>query len=111
VNVAIQRGASVGMIFPDKGGLGTLLIPNTVALIRGGPNPEEAKRLIDYLLSREVEQRLAFSDSMQIPVRDGVERPPHVPAYRDIRAMEVDYGDIAKNLSRSAHFTRELFRR
>jgi iron(III) transport system substrate-binding protein len=111
VNVAIQRGAPVGMIFPDKDGLGTLLIPNTVALIRRGPNSEEARRLVDYLLSKEVEQRLAFSDSMQIPVRDGVERPPHVPAYKDIRAMEVDYANIAKNLPRSAQFARELFRR
>jgi len=109
VNVAIQSGKPVGMIFPDKHGLGTLLIPNTVSLIAGGPNPEQGKRLIDYLLSREVERRLAFSDSMQIPVRDGVERPAHVPPYGSIRAMEVDYADIARNLERSAKFSRALF--
>lgn len=109
VNVAIQSGKPVGMLFPDKDGLGTLLIPNTVALVAGGPNAESGKRLIDYLLSRDVERRLAFSESMQIPVRDGVERPAHVPPYDGIAAMEVDYADIADNLERATLFCRELF--
>lgn len=109
VNVAIQSGKPVGMLFPDKDGLGTLLIPNTVALVAGGPNAESGKRLIDYLLSRDVERRLAFSESMQIPVRDGVERPAHVPPYDSIGAMEVDYADIADNLERATLFCRELF--
>jgi iron(III) transport system substrate-binding protein len=109
VNVAIQSGKPVGMLFPDKDGLGTLLIPNTVALVAGGPNAESGKRLIDYLLSRDVERRLAFSESMQIPVRDGVERPAHVPPYDSIAAMEVDYADIADNLERATLFCRELF--
>ncbi len=110
-NVAIQQGKSVGMIFPDKDGLGTLLIPNTVALVAGGPNPEQGRRLIDYLLSRAVEQHLAFSHSMQIPLRKDVKRPAHVPPYEAIRAMKVDYGDIARNLAPSARFSRELFAR
>jgi iron(III) transport system substrate-binding protein len=111
VNVAIRAGKPVGMIFPDREGLGTLMIPNTVALVAGAPHPEEGKRLIDYLLSREVESKLAFSESMQIPVREGVEKPAHVPDYEDIRAMDVQYQAIADNLERAARFNRELFRR
>ena len=109
VNVAIQAGKSVEMVFPDKDGIGTLLIPNTVALVKGAPHPEEGKKLIDFLLSREVESKLAFAESMQIPVRDGVEKPAHVPDYGSIRAMRVDYQGIADNLDRSARFSRELF--
>ncbi len=109
VNVAIQSGKPVGMTFPDEGGLGTLMIPNTVALVAGAPNPETGKRLIDYLLSKDVERRLAFSDSMQIPVRDGIERPAHVPPYDHIDAMQVDYADIAANLEPAMRFCRELF--
>src|SRR5690606_15422723 len=30
---------------------GPLLIPNTIALVRGGPNPDAARRLVDFLLS------------------------------------------------------------
>ena len=109
VNVAIQAGKPVEMIFPDREGLGTLLIPNTAALIRNGPNPKRGKRLIDYLLSHRVERQLAFSASMQIPVRAAVERPDHAPPYEEIRAMQVSYKEIAANLERAARFSRELF--
>lgn len=108
---AMQAGKPVAMHFPDKDGIGTLMIPNTVALVAGAPHPEAARRLIDYLLSPEVERRLAFADSMQIPVRDGVERPPHVPAYGAIKAMDVDFAEVARNLEPSAVFCRDLFRR
>jgi iron(III) transport system substrate-binding protein len=111
VNLAIQAGKPVGMIFPDRDGLGTLMIPNTVALIAGAPHPEEGKRLIDFLLSRDVESRLAFSESMQIPVRDGVPKPAHVPDFGAIRAMDVRYRAIADNMERAARFSRELFAR
>jgi iron(III) transport system substrate-binding protein len=111
VNVAIQAGKPVAMVFPDREGIGTLLIPNTVALIAGGPNPDAGKRLIDYLLSAEVERRLAFSESMQIPVREGIERPAHVPPFESIQAMQVDYRAIADNLEPSARFCRQLFTR
>jgi len=37
--------------------MGTLFIPNTLAIIKGGPNPEAARQLVDYLLSPEVEAR------------------------------------------------------
>jgi iron(III) transport system substrate-binding protein len=67
-----QRGAPVEMIYPsmtaDPQGP-TLWIPCTVALVKGAPNEETARRLIDYLVSAEVEQALAASDSRNVPVR------------------------------------------
>ena len=85
--VAIKQRRPVDIIWPDKEGVGTLLIPNTVALIKGGPNPEAGKKLIDFLLSREVEEMLAHSDSGQIPLRSEVKRPLHVPTLDKIKAM------------------------
>ncbi len=109
VNVAIQAVKPVKMLYPDQDGLGTLLIPNTVALLKDGPHPVEGKRLIDYLLSREVENKLAFCESAQMPVRDGVKTPAHVPGFSSIKAMEVDYYDIAKNIEKSDKFCQSLF--
>lgn len=109
VNVAIQSGKPVKMLFPDIGGIGTLLIPNTVALVKGAPHPKEAKVFIDYLLSRETESKLAFSESAQIPVRDGVKKPPHIPEISSIGVMEVDYYKIAENMEMSARFCQSLF--
>ncbi len=109
VNVAIQAGKPVKMIYPDKQGAGTLLIPNTVALIKGAPHAEEGKKLIDYLLSKDVESRLSFSASANMPVREGVHTPAHVPAYSSIKAMEVDYERVAGLMPAAARFCQQLF--
>jgi ABC-type Fe3+ transport system substrate-binding protein len=39
-----------------------------VAIVRGSDNPEAAKKLVDYLLSEEVELKLAASEARQIPL-------------------------------------------
>lgn len=109
VNVAVQSGKPVRMLWPDKEGIGTLLIPNTVALVKGAPHPDEARALIDYLLSRKVESRLAFSESAQIPVREGIEKPSHVPEISSIKVMDVDYGEVARHLEESTKFCQSLF--
>lgn len=72
---AQKQGLNVKLIYPQHAsgygddGSGTLLIPNTVARIKGGPNSVEAAMLIDFLLSEEIERMLADSTSHNIPVR------------------------------------------
>lgn len=109
VNVAVQSGKPVKMLYPDKAGVGTLLIPNTVALIKGAPHPEAGKKFIDYLLSKEIESKLSYSESANMPVRDGVKTPSHVPAYSSIKAMEVDYYKVAQTMPEAARFCQTLF--
>src|SRR5439155_5396914 len=57
-----KQGKPVKIIYPDQdpSGLGVLILPNAVALIKGGPHEENGKRLIDYLLNKETERKLAF---------------------------------------------------
>jgi iron(III) transport system substrate-binding protein len=43
----------------------TMLIPNTVGIIRGGPNPEAARRLSDYLQSDRVIERLVEVNALE----------------------------------------------
>lgn len=107
--VAIKQGRPVDILWPDKEGIGTLLIPNTVALIKGGPNREAGKKLIDFLLSPEVEEMLAHCDSGQIPLRSAVKSPPYVPTLDKIKAMEVDYEKIADMMEPSGRFLQKLF--
>jgi ABC-type Fe3+ transport system substrate-binding protein len=40
--------------------------------LKGSPNPEGARRLVDYLLSAEVEKRLAELESHQVPLNPEV---------------------------------------
>jgi iron(III) transport system substrate-binding protein len=74
---AQAQGQPVDLIYPqhnhgEEEGNGTLLIPNTVARVKGAPNPEAAGRLIDYLLSEKVERLLAESVSHNVPLRPGL---------------------------------------
>ena len=43
----------------------TLLIPNTVALVRGSPHAEAGEKLYDYLLSPPVEQALIRAQALE----------------------------------------------
>lgn len=64
-------GASFEAPTDDEAGLcsrGPMLIPNTVALVRGAPHGPEARALIDFLLGEEAERILADSDSHNLPV-------------------------------------------
>jgi iron(III) transport system substrate-binding protein len=107
--VAINKGASVEIIWPDKEGLGTLLIPNTVALIEGGPNPENGRKFIDFLLDPKIEEMLAHAESGQIPLRTGIKHPAHVPNLEKIKALKVDYEKVADWMDPSSRFLQELF--
>jgi iron(III) transport system substrate-binding protein len=90
---AIRSGFPVEMVIPDQGPSdeGLLVIPNTVGLVTGAPHPEAARRLIDFLLSREVEAQLAAGDSAQIPLRPDVQRPDRVLELGKYRLAEVDW--------------------
>jgi len=112
--VAEADGFPVASVYPDQGEgeCGTLLIPNSVAMIKGAPHSEAARKLIDYILSPEVEEKLAFSDSAQIPVRSGVKRPDYVKVPgKDFRAMIVDFDKAAGEYEKRQEFFREIFLR
>lgn len=110
-NVAIERGQPLGMIFPDQRGMGAFVIPNTVAIIKACPHPEAAKKLVDYLLSREVEAKLAASASAQIPVRSGVKPPKRMPALGQFKASKVDYVAVSHKMAEAnRHLTEVLVR-
>ena len=64
-----ERKEPVDLIYPDLGDGGTLLMPNSVGLLAGAPSDRDGKRLIDFLVSEEVERILAKSDSRNVPVR------------------------------------------
>jgi len=67
---ALDKGAPVRLVFLEQGAgqPGALVIPNTVGRVKGGPNPQTAARLIDYLLSAAVEEKLAGAGFTHIPI-------------------------------------------
>jgi iron(III) transport system substrate-binding protein len=107
----IEAHHPVVLVFPDRDApadskLGTLFIPNTVAQIRGCPNPEGARRLIDYLLSPEVEAKLAQSASRQIPLNPQVRvaLPTAIEPARSARPLPVDFARAADSWDEAQSF-------
>ena len=95
VNVALEDGQPIAMVLPDKDGLGVPVMPNMVSLIANAPHPDEARRLIDYLLSADVERQLAQSEAVQIPLHAGVPGPKNIPAIDTFKPMTLDYARAA----------------
>lgn len=95
VNVAIENGQPIAMVLPDRDGLGVPVMPNMVSLIAKAPRPEEGRRLIDYLLSSDVERQLAQSEAVQIPLHAGVPGPKNIPAIDSFKPMTLDYAKVA----------------
>ena len=91
----MKRGMPIDMLLPDQDDLGTLVIPNTVALIQNAPHPEEAKALVDFLLSERAERMLAQSGSGQIPLRPGLKPVQGIPSLDEIRPMKINYDRLA----------------
>jgi iron(III) transport system substrate-binding protein len=109
--VEIEKGMPVAIIYPDQAAdqVGTLYIPNTLSLIKASPHPKEAEKLLDYLLSAEVERKLADGPSGQIPLRPGIAASPRVKTPPEIRAMTVDWAAAAGKWDTAAEFLRSEF--
>jgi iron(III) transport system substrate-binding protein len=103
VNVAIEDGQPIGMVLPDRNGLGVPVMPNMTSLVANAPHPDEGKRLIDYLLSPDVERMLAQSEAVQIPLHAGVPGPKHIPAIDTFKPMTLDFAKVASRVEDVTH--------
>jgi len=109
--VMIKQGFPVKIVYPDQGEdqLGTLFIPNTLAIIKNARNEEQAKKLVDYLLSPEVEGMLAKADSAQIPLNPEVTVEAQVETPKTAKAMQVDFDKAVESWDTAYEFIRENF--
>jgi iron(III) transport system substrate-binding protein len=98
-NVALKDGAPIGYVLPDQEGMGTLMVPNAVVLIDRGPNPVNARRFIDFILSPDSERWLAESDAAQFPLHPGLSPPQFFGRpLAEIKVMKVEYRSMAAQL-------------
>ena len=109
--IEMEEGKPVAIVFPDGGAdqMGTLLLPNTLALVKGCPHPDAGKKLIDYLLSPEVEAGLAEGPSGQIPLNSHTTTKSRVSKDTSIKHMNVDFARAAEAFSDTAEFIEKQF--
>jgi iron(III) transport system substrate-binding protein len=107
----IESGSPVRIVYPDAqpGQIGVLFIPNTLSLIQNAPHPEAAKKLIEYLLSPDVETALAASKSAQIPLNPAVQTKPRVRTPAEAPPMKVDFARAAEAFASTAAYIEQHF--
>lgn len=107
----VEAGSPVAIVYPDRkpDEMGTLFIPNTIAIIKGAPHPEAARALADHLLSPEMEARLATGPSAQIPLLRTTKAATRIETPKTVHAMEVDFEAAAKAWERTATFLASEF--
>ena len=111
--IELDAGYPVKIVFPDQAErqMGALMIPNSLALIKGGPNRKHAEQLAEYLLAKRLEAQLAKAQSAQFQLNPGVTERPRVAPKEPVRWMQVDFESAAAKWHESAQFLRELFHR
>jgi len=113
----LLAGKDVAIILPDadttRPRFGTLYLPNTLALVKNGPNPAAGQRLIDRLLSKEVEQKLAEGGGHQLPLRTDLLplRKTTLRATPEGARMRVDFDAAADLWDETQAFLRDAFAR
>lgn len=109
--IEIENANPVAIVFPDQGEnqSGTLFIPNTLCVIKNGPNAIRAKRLVERLLAADIETRLAAGASAQIPIANDVDVRSRVEPESKLKFMQVDFSAASKNWNTVSQKLLEIF--
>jgi iron(III) transport system substrate-binding protein len=79
----------------------TMLIPNTVAVIRNAPNPEAAQKLFAYLQRPATVERLVAAKALEGLAREAV----------PVRTVQPDWDTLLRDLEQGTDFLKRTFLR
>jgi iron(III) transport system substrate-binding protein len=96
----MDQGKPISIVYPDQGPkeVGCLVIPNAAMLIANAPHPNAAMALIDFLLTKETERKLAAAACAQIPLHPGVSPPPDLIGIETMKVMKINYAEVARKM-------------
>ena len=89
----LSGGGPVAIVYPEDG---TVAAPDGIALLKGAPNLENAKRFIDWTLSKPVQEYLVDAMARR-PVRIDCKDPKGLPALPTINTVAYNFDWAAKN--------------
>ena len=89
--------------------MGTLMIPNTLGIIKGAGNSHAAEKLVNYLLQPQVEAALAEGPSAQFPVNPAVKIHSRAMPQDALRWMEVDFDAAVEKWDATLGFVQQTF--
>lgn len=89
----VKGGGPVKIVYPADG---TTVGPDGIALIKGAPNPKEAKIFIDWVLSKEY-QTFISEKMARRSIRNDLPEATGLPKIKSIKVVPYDFAWSAKN--------------
>ena len=89
----MAAGDDIALVYPEDG---TSCVPDASALVKGAPHEENAKRFLDFTVSREVQQ-LLVTQFCRRPVRGDVEPVQQLADLDSITLVDYDVGWASRN--------------
>lgn len=89
----VKGGGPVKIVYPTDG---TTAAPDGIALVKGAPHPDNAKKFIDWTLSKEAQDFLAEQMGRR-PVRTDSVVSKDLPPLEQIKTIPYDFAWSAKN--------------
>ena len=107
--VAINKGKPVKIIWPDQGpdDKGTLIVPNTVAIIQGSANNQNAQAFVDYILSEATEEFLFEIGWIQVSTR-AFDGDIEIDGQK-IKILYVSLEDVYKEIEKTKEILGKVF--
>jgi iron(III) transport system substrate-binding protein len=87
---AKREAEPVNILFPDRLGSGVIVPPQVAVLLRGAPDPAQAKGLFGYLFATESAWVLGQNDCALITLLPDIPRPEWVPALGAFNVARID---------------------
>lgn len=89
----VLGGGPVAIVYPADGAIAA---PDGIAIIKGAPNLEGAKKFVDWAMSSKV-QNFLVQQMGRRPVRKDASTPPGLPPMSEINTIEYDFEWSASN--------------
>jgi iron(III) transport system substrate-binding protein len=93
----MDEGYPVKVVFPSEG---VGYESPALSILKGAKNVEEAKALVDWILSKEGQETLSSQKTFFFPVRKDVSAGKGLPKLSDIKLIEYDRDALAKERNR-----------
>ena len=104
----IDKGAPLKMIYPKE----LLMVPSPVAIFKDANHKDNAKKFVDYLMTKEAQQKVANAGT--VPVRRDVTMPEkyNLPKPEDALAngIKINYSDVLANKDDTVRKFSNLFK-
>ncbi len=102
-HLALKAGLPVGVVYPDQGpsGMGSLVNPNAVAIVKGARHLALARRFVDFILSPEA-QAILVRHAFEIPLVSGMDAGEVRPlsSFKSLKISEERLADLEERTIR-----------